>query len=108
MTATDDVPAAGGLFGDPRQYPAGDRGRLDHFSALLAAGVVEGSSSGGLLVALERIRAKQTAAQASTLRVFDAAGAHDADGCGSSSAWLAVKAGIAKKAARAAVRQSGS
>jgi hypothetical protein len=39
------------------------------------------------------------------LRRFDAADAHDADGYGSSSAWLAAKAGMSKKAARSAVRQ---
>jgi Domain of unknown function (DUF222) len=39
------------------------------------------------------------------LRRFDAADAHDCDGYGSSSAWLAAKAGMTKKAARAAVRE---
>jgi len=51
------------------------------------------------------IQGKLTAAHATTLRRFDAANAHDADGYGSSSAWLAAKAGMPKKAARAAVRQ---
>jgi hypothetical protein len=39
------------------------------------------------------------------LRRFDAADAHDGDGYGSSSAWLAAKAGMSRQAARAAVRQ---
>jgi hypothetical protein len=39
------------------------------------------------------------------LRRFNAAKAHDADGYGSSSAWLTARAGMSKKAARAAVRQ---
>jgi hypothetical protein len=41
----------------------------------------------------------------STVRQFDAADAHDADGYGSSSAWLAAKAKMSKRDARAAVRQ---
>jgi hypothetical protein len=36
---------------------------------------------------------------------FNAADAHDTDGYGSSSSWLAAKAGMSKKAARTAVRQ---
>jgi hypothetical protein len=64
-----------------------------------------GSFCGELLVGLGEVQAKLTAAHASVLRRFDAADAHDADGFGSSSAWLAAKAGMSKKAARAAVRQ---
>ena len=41
----------------------------------------------------------------SFLRTFDAADAHDADRYGSSSSWLAAKAGMPKRAAKAAVRQ---
>ncbi len=51
------------------------------------------------------VQGKLAAAHAATLRRFDAADAHDADGYGSSSAWLTAKAGMPKKAARAAVRQ---
>jgi len=51
------------------------------------------------------VQAKLTAAHAGLLRRFDAANAHDADGYGSSSSWLAAKAGMSKKGARAAVRQ---
>ena len=58
-----------------------------------------------MLIVLGEIQAKLTAAHAGFLRRFDAAGAHDADGYGSSSSWLAAKAGLSKKAARAAVRQ---
>ena len=64
-----------------------------------------GSFCGELLVALGEIQAKLTAAQAAVLRRFDAAGGHDGDGYGSSSAWLAAKAGMSKQGARAAVRQ---
>jgi len=66
---------------------------------------LDGAACGGLLIALGEIQAKLTAAHAGFLRRFDAAGAHDADGCGSSSAWLAARAGMSEKAARASVRQ---
>src|SRR5258708_1781621 len=45
------------------------------------------------------------AAYAGFLRRFDAADAHNADGYGSSSAWLAARAQLTKRDARAAVRQ---
>jgi hypothetical protein len=66
---------------------------------------LDGSACGGLLIVLGEIQAKLTAAHAGLLRRFDAANAHDADGYGSSSAWLAAKAGMSKKGARSAVRQ---
>ena len=64
-----------------------------------------GAACGGLLIALGEVQAKLTAAHARLLRRFDAADGHDADGYGSSSAWLAAKAGMSKGAARASVRQ---
>jgi len=66
---------------------------------------LDGAACGELLIGLAEIQAKLTAAHARLLRRFDAANAHDADGCGSSSAWLTAKAGMSKKAARVAVRQ---
>ena len=66
---------------------------------------LDGSACGELLIALGEVQAKLTAAHAALLRRFDAADAHDADGYGSSSSWLAAKAGMTKKDARAAVRQ---
>ena len=66
---------------------------------------LDGAACGDLLIALGEVQAKLTAAHAALLYRFDAADAHDAEGCGSSSAWLAAKAGLPKKAARAAVRQ---
>src|SRR5690348_16549386 len=74
--------------------PAGDR----------PAGLA-GAACGEVLIALGEIQAKLTAAHAGFLRRFDAADGHDADGYGSSSSWLAAKAGLPKKAAKAAVRQ---
>ena len=64
-----------------------------------------GAACGEVLIALGEIQAKLTAAHAGFLRAFDAADAHDADGYGTSSSWLAAKAGLSKKAAKAAVRQ---
>ena len=58
----------------------------DRLNAMLGAGEVDGAAAGGLLVRMERIRAKETAARAGVLRGFDAADAHDADGYGSSPA----------------------
>ncbi len=70
-----------------------------------AAAQLDGTACGELLVRLGEVQAKLTAAHATLLRRFDAADAHDADGYGSSSSWLAAKAGMSKKGARAAVRQ---
>jgi Domain of unknown function (DUF222) len=70
-----------------------------------AAAELPGDACGDALIALGRIQAKHAAAHAEFLRRFDAADAHDADGYGSSSAWLAAKGQLAKKDARAAVRE---
>jgi hypothetical protein len=70
-----------------------------------AAADLDGAACGEVLIALGDVHAKLTAAHARFLRRFDATGAHDADGYGSSSAWLAARAGMTKKAARTSVRQ---
>jgi hypothetical protein len=70
-----------------------------------AAADLPGEACGDALIALGRIQAKHAAAHAGFLRRFDAADAHDADGYGSSSAWLAARGQLAKKDARAAVRE---
>src|SRR5215468_2110719 len=61
------------------------------------------AAAGPVLTALGELQAKVTAAHAAVLRRFDAAGAHDADGYGTSSAWLAAMTKLAPKDARAAV-----
>jgi hypothetical protein len=58
-----------------------------------------------VLTALGDLQGKLAAAHAAFLRRFDAANAHDADGYGSSSAWLAARGRMTKQDARAAVRQ---
>src|SRR5215831_13902759 len=58
---------------------------------------------GGVLTSLGELQAKVTAAHAAFLRRFDAADAHDADGYGTSAAWLAAMTKLAPEDARAAV-----
>jgi hypothetical protein len=69
------------------------------------AAELDGASCGPALTALGELHSKLTAARAAFLRRFDAADAHDGDGYGSSSAWLAARTGMTPKAAKAAVRQ---
>ena len=70
-----------------------------------AAAELDGAACGEVLIALGEIQTKLAAAHATLLRRFDAANAHDADGYGSSSAWLAAKGRMTKRDALAAVRQ---
>ena len=76
----------------------------DYLNSPAAAGI-EGTACGGVLIALGGVQAKLGAAYAGFLRRFDAADAHHGDGYGSSSAWLAAKAQLTKRDARAAVRR---
>jgi hypothetical protein len=69
------------------------------------AAELPGSACGDVLSALGGLQDRLAAAHAAFLRRFDAANAHDADGYGSSSAWLAAKGRMTKRDARAAVRQ---
>ena len=94
---------AGRGFGSAPSALAMAGAALDYLNAAVAG--LDGPACGNLLVALGEVQAKVTAAHAGLLRRFDAADAHDADGYGSSSSWLAAKAGMSKKGARAAVRQ---
>src|SRR5215468_4437335 len=70
-----------------------------------AAAELHAAAAGGVLTSLGELQAKVTAAHAAFLRRFDAAGGHDADGYGTPAAWLAAMAKMAKKDAKAAVRQ---
>ncbi len=76
---------------------------LDYVHGCAAA--LDGTACGDLLVALSQAQAKLTAVHAAVLHRFDAADAHDADGYGSSSSWLAAKVGMSKQAAKTAVWQ---
>jgi hypothetical protein len=77
---------------------------LDYLNSEAIANLA-GAACGEVLTALGELQAKLTAAHVAFLRRFDAADGHDADGYGSSAAWLAAKGGMTKKAAKAAVRQ---
>src|SRR6516162_2600113 len=77
---------------------------LDYLNSPAAA-ELHAAACGPVLTALGELQAKVTAAHAGFLRRFDAADAHDADGYGTSAAWLAAMAKLAPRDARAAVRQ---
>ncbi|MGH3280050.1 MAG: DUF222 domain-containing protein [Trebonia sp.] len=70
-----------------------------------AACEMETAALGEVLTSLADLQGKLAAVHATVLRRFDAADAHDADGYGSSSAWLAAKGRMTKRDALAAVRQ---
>src|SRR5215472_10000010 len=98
--AGDAFDPAGRFFSDAPAAVAAAAAAMDYLNAAVAG--LDGSSCGELLIALGQVEAKLTAAHAGLLRRFDA---HDADGYGSSSSWLAAKAGMSKKGAGTAVRQ---
>src|ERR1700689_2646429 len=85
-------PADGRGFGSAPQALAMAGAALDYLNSAVAG--LDGAACGDLLIALGAGQAKLTAADA-----------HDADGYGSPSSWLAAKAGMPKNAARTAVRQ---
>src|ERR1700744_711660 len=100
-TAFGSAGASFGSVADARR--AG--GAVPHCLTSPAAAGLDGSGCGEVLTALGEIQGKLSAAYAAFLRRFDAAGAHDADGYGSTSAWLAAKGQLTRKDARAAVRE---
>src|SRR5579864_3211940 len=69
------------------------------------AALLDPAALGGVLTSLGGLQAKFTAAHAGFLRRFDAADAHDADGYGTSSAWLAAMTRLTAGDAKAAVAQ---
>src|SRR5215471_19147121 len=74
---------------------------LDYLNSPIAA-ELHAAACGPVLAALGELQAKVTAAHAAFLRRFDAA-AHDADGYGTSAAWLAAMAKLAPRDAKATV-----
>src|SRR5215813_3036628 len=97
---TGDGQLPGSIAGALRMTGAG----LDYLNSPAAA-ELHAAATGEVLAALGVISAKVTAAHAAFLRRFDAADAHDADGYGTSAAWLAAMTKMAKNDARAAVRR---
>jgi hypothetical protein len=77
---------------------------LDFLNSV-APGELQTAAMGEVLTSLSDLQSKLTAAQAAFLRRFDAADGHDDDGYATSSAWLAAKAKMSRKGARAAVGQ---
>jgi hypothetical protein len=67
---------------------------------------LDAAALAGVLQAMCGLSSKFTAARAAILARFDAAGAHDTDGYGSSAAWLTARGGMTRRAASAQVRQS--
>src|SRR5215468_10039617 len=63
------------------------------------------AACGEALRSLGEVQARFTAARVALLRRFDALDGHDADGYGTSAAWLAAMAKMARKDAKAAVAQ---
>jgi hypothetical protein len=78
---------------------------LDYLHDPGVAGL-EAASLGGVLETLGGLSGKFAAVRAAVLARFDASGAHDADGYGSSVAWLAARGRITRRAASAQVRQA--
>jgi len=105
MCTSETVRADRDAFNDVADAVHAAGAALDYVNSAAGGGALDGAHDGGLLIALGEIQGKLTSAHARVLRGFDAVDAHDADGYGSSSAWLTAKAGMPKKAARAAVRQ---
>ena len=103
MCTADAVRANGGTFGSAPDALRMAGAALDYLNSATAG--LNATACGELLTGLGEVHAKLTAAHARLLRRFDAADGHGADGYGSSSAWLAARAGMSRKAARAAVRQ---
>ena len=104
MCTTGDGRAPGAAFGSLAEALRVGGAVADFLNSPAAAGL-DGAACGEVLIALGGIQAKLAAAYAGFLRRFDASDAHNADGYGSSSAWLAARAQLTKRDARAAVRQ---
>ncbi|MGH3261693.1 MAG: DUF222 domain-containing protein, partial [Trebonia sp.] len=104
MCTADGVRVGGGAFTCAEDALRVVGAALDYLNSCPFPGL-DGGACGDALVALGEIQARLTAAHAGFLRRFDAANGHDADGYGSSSAWLAARAGMSRKGARAAVRE---
>lgn len=103
MGTAETAYVAGGSFDGAADALRMASAALDYLNSSMP--VLDGRVCGDLLIALGEVQSRLTAAHAGLLRRFDAADAHDADGYGSSSAWLAARAGMSKQAARSAVRQ---
>jgi len=82
--------ADGASFGSVTEAPRAGGAFADFLNSPAATGL-GGAVCGEALTTLGEIQGKLAAAYATFLRRFDAASAHNADGYGSASAWLAAK-----------------
>ena len=67
---------------------------------------LDGPARAEALIAIGAIQSSLAAAQGGLLRRFDADSDHDADGFATTAAWLAARAGLGRKDAKAVVRQA--
>ena len=104
MCTADAVQVSGDAFNSVADALRMAGAAVDYLNSPAVA-ELDGAACGELLIGLGEVQAKLAAAHAEFLRRFDAANAHDADGYGSSSAWLAAKGGMSKGAAKASVRR---
>ncbi len=104
MCTAEAVPLGGDAFSSPSEALRVAGAAMDYFNSPALIDL-DGAVCGELLIGLGELQAKLTAAHSGLLRRFDAVNGHDADGYGSSSAWLASKAGMSKGAAKASVRR---
>lgn len=95
MCTPGSVQSSGDALGSAAEALRMAHAALDYLNSPAAADL-NGSACGEMLIGLGEIQAKLAAAHAGFLRRFDAADAHDSDGYGSSSAWLAAKGGMSK------------
>src|SRR5215472_17169812 len=77
---------------------------LDYLNGPDGAAALEAAALGGVLESMGTISAKFAAARSAVLARFDAERGHDADGYGSSRAWLAARGRVTARAAGAQVR----
>jgi hypothetical protein len=104
MCTADHGHGGGAGFGSVADALRAGGAVADFLKSPAAAGL-DGSACGEVLTALGEVQGKLPAAYAGFLRRFDAAGAGDADGYGSTSAWLAATGQLTRRDARAAVRE---
>ncbi len=96
--------ADGRVFGSVAEALRMTSAGLDYLNGPGAA-ELDAASCGAVLRSLGEVEAKFTAAHAAVLSRFDAAGAHDCDGYGTSASWLAAMADMTSPDAKAKMRQ---
>ena len=103
MCTADGAPGGAG-FGSAAEALRAGLAAADYLSSSDAA-ELEPAALGEALVSIGEIQSRLAVAHAEFLFRFDAHDAHDADGYGSSSAWLAAMSRLSKRDAKAAVRR---